>query len=55
MEIIFLLIGFSLCVAIFFLFAFIWAIRTDQYEDEYGDSIRFLHDDVTETENQQNV
>ncbi|NNC82878.1 MAG: cbb3-type cytochrome oxidase assembly protein CcoS [Flavobacteriales bacterium] len=52
MEIIFLLIGFSLCVAIFFLVAFIWAIRTDQYEDEYGDSIRLLHDDTTPPDNQ---
>jgi cbb3-type cytochrome oxidase maturation protein len=44
-EIIFLLIGFSLFVALIFLFAFVWAVKTDQYEDEYGDSIRMLYDD----------
>jgi cbb3-type cytochrome oxidase maturation protein len=44
-EIIFLLIGFSLFVALIFLFAFIWAVKSDQYEDEYGDSIRMLYDD----------
>ena len=45
MEIIYLLIGFSLLVALVFLFAFIWAVKTDQYDDEYGDSIRMLYDD----------
>jgi len=45
MEIIFLLIGFSLFVALIFLGAFIWAVKSDQYDDEYGDSIRMLYDD----------
>lgn len=45
MEIIYLLIGFSLLVALIFLFAFIWAVNSNQYEDEYGDSRRMLYDD----------
>ncbi len=50
-----MLIGFSLFVALIFLAAFVWAIRTDQYDDEYGDSMRLLHDDLPETENPNNI
>lgn len=45
MEIIFLLIGISICLAVFFLVSFIWATKSGQFEDTYGPSIRMLFDD----------
>lgn len=45
MEIIFLLIGLGVLVAGGFLVAFIWAMRSGQYEDDYTPSIRILWDD----------
>ena len=53
MEVIFILIGFSLLIALGFLFAFIWATKTGQYDDDYTPSIRMLFDDDTDTENNQ--
>jgi len=34
----------SLCVAIGFLFAFLWSVRSGQYEDSYTPSERMLFD-----------
>ena len=48
MSVIFLLIIISLVVAVVFLAAFIWAVRTNQYEDDYTPSVRILFDDETE-------
>ncbi|MCB0617365.1 MAG: cbb3-type cytochrome oxidase assembly protein CcoS [Saprospiraceae bacterium] len=45
MKIIFLLIGISLIVAIGFLLAFFWAVRSGQYDDDYTPSVRMLFDD----------
>ncbi len=45
MKIIFLLIILSLLLALGFLAAFIWAIRTGQYDDDYTPSVRILFDD----------
>lgn len=45
MKVIFFLIGISLLVALGFLVAFFWAVRTGQYEDEYTPSVRMLLDD----------
>lgn len=42
MSVILLLIGASLVVALFFLGAFIWSIRSGQYEDDYTPSVRML-------------
>ncbi|NRB52776.1 MAG: cbb3-type cytochrome oxidase assembly protein CcoS [Saprospiraceae bacterium] len=47
MKIIFLLIGISLIVALGFLVAFLWAVRSGQYEDEYTPSVRILFDQQT--------
>lgn len=44
MNIIFLLICVSLTVAILFLGAFLWAVRSGQYEDDYTPSVRMLFD-----------
>lgn len=48
MKIIFLLILVSLLVAIGFLAAFFWAVKSGQYEDDYTPSIRILFDDKNE-------
>ena len=48
MTIIFLLIGISLLVALTFLGAFLWAVRSGQYEDEYTPSVRMLFDEEEE-------
>jgi cbb3-type cytochrome oxidase maturation protein len=45
MEIIILLIFISLLIAIAFLAAFIWNMKSGQYEDTYGPSVRMLFDD----------
>lgn len=45
MSVIFLLIGVSFFIAILFLLAFFFAIRTGQYEDTHTPSIRILFDD----------
>ncbi len=45
MSVIIILIGFSLIVASGFLFAFLWAARSGQYEDDYTPSVRILFDD----------
>ena len=45
MNIFYLLIGVSLLVALIFLGAFIWAVRTGQFDDNETPSIRILFDD----------
>lgn len=45
MSIIFTLILVSLAVALFFLVAFIWAVKSGQYDDDYTPSVRMLFDD----------
>lgn len=34
----------SLIIAIIFVVSFIWAVKTDQYEDTYTPSVRILQD-----------
>ena len=45
MSALYLLIGVSIGVAGFFLAAFIWSVKNDQYEDKKGASLRMLYDD----------
>lgn len=45
MEVMIILISVSLLVATCFLVAFIWSVRTNQYEDTYTPSIRILLED----------
>ncbi|GJM32879.1 MAG: hypothetical protein DHS20C18_18800 [Saprospiraceae bacterium] len=45
MKIIFLLIIVSLFIALGFLAAFFWAVKSGQYDDEYTPSVRMLFDD----------
>ena len=51
MKIILLLILISLLVALGFLVAFLWAVRSGQFEDEYTPSIRILLDDEPSKQN----
>lgn len=45
MEIIFVLLAISICLALFFLVSFIWASKTGQFDDTYGPAYRILFDD----------
>jgi cbb3-type cytochrome oxidase maturation protein len=40
-----MLIGISILVAIFFLYAFIRAVKKGQYDDDYTPSVRMLFED----------
>jgi cbb3-type cytochrome oxidase maturation protein len=51
MSAIFILIALSLIVALVFLGAFFWAVRSGQYEDEYTPSVRMLFDDPKKPKN----
>ncbi len=44
MSVIFVLIGFSSFVALIFLAAYIWSVKTGQYDDNYTPSVRILFD-----------
>ena len=45
MYVIVILVGASLLVAIGFLIAYLWAVKTGQYDDKYTPSVRILFDD----------
>jgi len=45
MSVVFVLIIASLIVAIGFLIAFIWSVKSGQYEDDYTPSVRMLFDE----------
>ncbi len=45
MSVIYLLISISILVAIVFFIAFIRAVKTGQYDDDYTPSVRILFDD----------
>lgn len=53
MKIIFLLILVSLIIALGFLMAFFWAVRSGQYEDDYTPSIRILLDKPADNNDKQ--
>ncbi len=46
MSVIAILIGFSIAVAGGFLAAFLWAVKSGQYDDKYTPSVRILFDDT---------
>jgi cbb3-type cytochrome oxidase maturation protein len=45
MSVIYFLISISIVVAVLFLYAFIKAVRSGQYDDDYTPSVRMLFDD----------
>jgi cbb3-type cytochrome oxidase maturation protein len=57
MSALFIMIGASLLIAIGFLIAFIWSVKSNQYEDDYTPSVRMLFDNTTiqEKDKEQNI
>ena len=54
MNIFYLLIGVSLFAALIFLGAFVWAVRSGQFDDNETPSMRILFDDEdTETKEEE--
>lgn len=51
MSVIFILAGVSLTVAAGFLIAFLWAVKSGQYDDDYTPSVRMLFDDEIQEPN----
>ncbi|WP_297333403.1 cbb3-type cytochrome oxidase assembly protein CcoS [Flavobacterium sp.] len=45
MSVIYLLISISIVVAVAFFFAFVKAVKSGQYDDDYTPSVRMLFDD----------
>jgi cbb3-type cytochrome oxidase maturation protein len=45
MNMIFMLIGISILLALIFLIAFFWASKSGQHDDLYTPSVRILFDD----------
>ncbi|MBA4405817.1 cbb3-type cytochrome oxidase assembly protein CcoS [bacterium] len=50
MSVIIVLIGASLLVATGFLIAYLWAVKSGQYEDKYTPSVRILFEDSNKRE-----
>jgi cbb3-type cytochrome oxidase maturation protein len=50
MSVIYLLIAISIVAAACFLGAFLWAVRTGQYDDDSTPAMRILFDDKQSTE-----
>lgn len=55
MSVIYLLISISIFVAIGFFIAFILAVKSGQYDDDYTPSVRMLFDDELKTPPQKEV
>jgi cbb3-type cytochrome oxidase maturation protein len=50
MNIIYMLLGLSIIIALIFLIAFFWASKNGQHDDLYTPSVRMLFDDEPEKE-----
>ena len=58
MSVILILLFVSISVAGFFLFAFLWGVKSGQFEDDYSPASRLLFDDKpaeTSLENQNTI
>ncbi|KAF0198809.1 MAG: cytochrome oxidase maturation protein cbb3-type [Bacteroidetes bacterium] len=55
MSVIVVLIGFSILVAAGFLLAFLWAVRSGQYDDDVSPSVRILFDNESDKSNDSSV
>ncbi|MBK7978581.1 MAG: cbb3-type cytochrome oxidase assembly protein CcoS [Ignavibacteriae bacterium] len=53
MNVIFVLIAFSSFVALIFLAAYIWSVKTGQYDDNYTPSVRVLFDNEVRKNDQE--
>ena len=54
MSVIYILITVSITVAVLFLVAFIKAVKSGQYDDDYTPSVRMLFDDEIVVESNKN-
>lgn len=50
MEVVYITIGVSIIVAVFFFIAFIKSVKSGQYDDTYTPSVRMLFDDELVTD-----
>jgi cbb3-type cytochrome oxidase maturation protein len=55
MGVIFFLIFFSISVALIFLVAFFWAVKTGQFDDQYTPSVRILFDEKKSSPNKKTL
>jgi cbb3-type cytochrome oxidase maturation protein len=55
MSVIIILLSASLTIATGFLVAFIWSVKSGQYDDAYTPSVRILFDDTITTEKTENI
>jgi cbb3-type cytochrome oxidase maturation protein len=55
MEIIYVLIVVSLIVALIFLSAFLWSVKSGQFDDDYTPSVRMLFDNKEKTTESSNT
>lgn len=54
MSVLFMTIAFSFLIALAFLIAFIWSVKSGQYEDTDGPGVRILFDDKPKSNNVNN-
>lgn len=56
MSVLFITIGFSMLIAIFFLSGFLWSVKSGQFEDTQGPAVRMLFEDknITKDSNSNN-
>ncbi|MCB9235480.1 MAG: cbb3-type cytochrome oxidase assembly protein CcoS [Bacteroidia bacterium] len=50
MSVMYILIGCSIVIAICFLGAFLWSVRSGQYDDTYTPSVRMLFEETPDEE-----
>ncbi len=55
MSALFVLICVSIVVAIGFLAAFIWSVRSGQYDDDYTPSVRMLFENKTPSKENKSI
>lgn len=55
MSVMFILIGCSFLLAVGFLIAFIWSVKSGQLDDDYTPSVRILYDDFEKKETETTI
>lgn len=53
MSVLIILIGCSFLLAVGFLIAFIWSVKSGQMDDDYTPSVRILFDDFANNSNKE--
>lgn len=55
MSVVVVLIGFSILVAVGFLIAFLYAVKSGQYDDDVSPSVRILFDNEDEDNSDKSI